>query len=331
MRVLCVDPNETAREELVERVRVELPDAASAVEAHESIAGTEAFVEAGTVDCLVTEYDLPDGTGVDLAGRLRRTDPDASVFLFTDQPPERIDTSDGDAVVTEYVDKTADAALARIANLVETTVTSGGQVSYPLPDREDERLAILSEFDFDSVELTRSFDRITDLSVRRFDIDSASINVIEQHEQKMLACKGLGPASLLSQRNDSICTFTIASDDRTMTVEDTHEDPRFEDQQEIFDELGFRSYMGAQIRLPSEVTVGTLCVYDDEPRTFSRADREDLRTLADLLADTLVVYRSAHEDDTPDGESDGADVPTGEPGEADTPDDDLSPAEEAFR
>ena len=309
--VLCVDPDQAARADLAKTLRTDLGELDPTVEECSSVEEAERVVDGGDIDCLVTEYDLPDGTGLELAERFRGEVPDASVVLFTDRSYEEMDT-DGAAVV-EYADKNADAASTRVTTLIRMTVSSRSQVSYPLPDTEDERLAALESYDFDTEELERSFDRITDLATRHFDVELASLNLIERSQQRMLACQGMGTDSMSTSRDASICTFTIVSEDRVMTVEDVHDDPRFEGRREQFDELGIRSYMGACLVTPTGYSIGTLCVYGAESQRFSPAEQGYLRTLSELAVDLLA----AHADDgRANAEGAGADADAGDDAEA---------------
>jgi GAF domain-containing protein len=301
--VLCVDSDQAARADLAETLRADLGELDPTVEECASVEAATRAVEEGGIDCLVTEYGLPDGTGLELAERFREAVPDASVVLFTDRPYEEMDT-DGAAVV-EHVDKGADAASTRVASLIRMTVSSRSQVSYPLPDTEDERLAALESYEFDTEELERSFDRITDLATRHFDVELASLNLIERSQQRMLACQGMGTDSMSTSRDASICTFTIVSEDRVMTVEDVHDDPRFEGRREQFDEFGIRSYMGARLETPTGYSVGTLCIYGAEPQQFSPAEQGYLRTLSELAVDLLAANA---DDGRADVEGAGADA-----------------------
>lgn len=314
--ILCVDPDESARERLVDAIRSDLVDMSPTVESRSSVETAEACIRNGGVDCLVTEYDLPDGTGLELAESLRESAPDASIVLFTERGFDGIET--GDSVVAEYVDKGGEAAHTRVTSLIRMTVSSRSQASYPLPDTEAERLAAIESYGLDSDELARSFDRVTDLASRHFDADMASLNLIEEREQRMMACQGIGTDSMTTSRDASICTFTIVSDTQVMTVEDVHEDPRFAGRTETFEEFGIRSYMGAQLVTPAGLSVGTLCIYDGEPRQFTSDERDYLRTLAELAVDLLVAQAGTDRsgdattadtgEDPPDGDAaDGSD------------------------
>ncbi|MFB6174305.1 MAG: GAF domain-containing protein [Halobacteriales archaeon] len=287
--VLCVDPDDGDRAETVEGLRSALADLDPVFETAASIEAAERAVESGGIDCVITEHDLPDGTGLDLVARVRPRNPDAGYVLFTGADPDDIDTAEFGGTITEYLDKDAPHARERLADLVRTTVTGMVQTSYPLPQDESERVDALEAYDLDSEELRTSLDRITDLATRHFDVHSASINIIAEHTQEFFACQGRAVSWEPTSREDSICTFTILEDDGVMTVADVREDPRFETNDDL-EEMGIRSYMGADLTTPSGLAIGTLCVYDDEPRAFTPSDREYLRRLADLAMDLIDVH-----------------------------------------
>jgi two-component system response regulator FixJ len=47
-------------------------------------------IGAGNVDCLVIDYKMPNMSGIDLAGRLRKRDIDTPIILITGYPDENI-------------------------------------------------------------------------------------------------------------------------------------------------------------------------------------------------------------------------------------------------
>jgi GAF domain-containing protein len=93
-------------------------------------------------------------------------------------------------------------------------------------------------------------------------------------------------------REDSICTFTILEDAGSMAVPDVTEDPRFESRSEALLGLGIRAYLGAKLTTSAGLTIGSLCVYDDEPRAFTGEDEAYLRDLADVAIE-LIELRAA--------------------------------------
>lgn len=287
-RIICVDPDEAALADTVETLRAEL-DELDVVETAGTVAEARDLLSADTA-AVVTEYELPDGTGFDVITTASERCPDAGCLLYTDVDPDAVDTTALRGAITEYVGKGSVFGGERLAKLVRTTVETSAQRSYPLPQSEDERLAALRSYDLDDDALLASLDRIADLAADHFGVDIASVNVINEHEQDHLACHGAAENWGTVPREDSICTFTILEDDGVMTVEDVTEDPRFESRSETLVELGIRSYMGASLVTPGGLVIGPLCVYDDEPRSFSAADEAYLRTLADVAVDLIEAH-----------------------------------------
>lgn len=287
-RLLCVDPDESTREETAAHVRSELTDVDFELGTAATVSGAEELLTTET-GALVTEYDLPDGTGFDLIKTARHVAPDAGCVLYTDVDLDTIDTSELRGAVAEYVGKGSVFGAERLAQLVRTTVETRTQTTYPLPQDERERLAALRSYDLDDPALEASLDRITSLAASHLHVERASINIISEHSQKFLACYGEADGWDTMDREDSICTFTILEDD-VMTVEDTTEDPRFESRSDTLADMGIRAYMGANLVTPAGLVVGPLCVYDEEPRSFSPADQAYLSELADLAMDLLELH-----------------------------------------
>jgi DNA-binding NarL/FixJ family response regulator len=288
-RVLCVDPDETARAATVDELRAELAGLGVDVEA----AGTaEAAVDTlgRETAAVVTEYDLPDGTGFDVIESAADVCPDACCVVYTDADPDDIDTDALRETVAEYVGKESVFGAERLAELVRTAIETGAGRSYPLPQSEAERVAALATYDLDDEALLESLDRITGLAKEHFGVETASINIITEHSQEFLACHGPAEEWETIDREDSICTFTILEDDDVMTVEDVTEDPRFESRSDALVDMGIRSYMGANLVTAAGLKIGPLCVYDDEPRSFSAADREYIRSLAEVAMELIELH-----------------------------------------
>ena len=95
-------------------------------------------------DCVVTDYELPDETGLDLLEHVRSERPDAGCILFTGGDRAVIDTAAFGDVLPEYVDSDRPDAVDR---LVDATldVESGPSEEVPKADYEGELRALLRE------------------------------------------------------------------------------------------------------------------------------------------------------------------------------------------
>jgi hypothetical protein len=288
-RLVCVDPDEDERHGTADYFTSELADIDPVVETAGTVAGAEDLLTADTA-AVVTEYDLPDGTGFELIRTVRDVCPDAGCLLYTYADPDRMDTSELRGAITEYVGKESVFGTERLGRLVRETVESRSQATYPLPRNEQDRLAALRSYDLEGPSLESSLDRVTTLAADHFEVEIASINIISEHSQEFLACYGDAAEWETMDREDSVCTFTILEDDGVMTVEDMTEDPRFESRADALAAIGIRAYMGANLVSSSGLVIGPLCIYDDEPRSFSAADQAYLSNLADLAMDIIELH-----------------------------------------
>lgn len=281
--VLVVDPDTERRERTIAALDARLE---GAFLGHGSIRGTLPVVDERTVEWVVAENELPDGTGLELFEAVRDRSPDAACVLFTADSPEEIDTGPTDGQAVEYLPRDRSAAVDRLVELFRGGETLRAQTSYPFPDGEDARLATLETLGHDVDRITAPLDRLTGLVADHLDVRAASVNLIREHTQEFLTCHGVDWPS--TEREESICTFTIAADQRVMAVPDVSEDPRFADVEGL-DELGVRAYMGATLTVEGH-PLGTLCVYDDHSREFSATERDALQRFADVAVDIVELY-----------------------------------------
>lgn len=288
--MLYVDPDRSRREATLERLRAETEDATLASAA--SVEAAEEWVRENQADCVVTEYDLADRTGFELAERVRESWPSLGCIVYTGTDRERLATDEFENAVAEYVDRDAPNAVQQLWNVVEFTATLRAQTAYPVPQNEQERLDALDAYNLDPEVLESDVEQITDLAAQHLGVPMASVNIIEEHSQEFLACHGADWTP--NHREDSICTYTIVDDNDVTVIEDVRDDPRFEHNEELRD-LGIRSYAGAGLTTTEGLTIGTLCAYDEKPRTFSDDDQEFLRTLADVTIDMLELHHEVVE------------------------------------
>lgn len=245
-------------------------------------------------DCVVTATTLDDGSGFDVAERVRVTHGDCPVVLFGEATPADVPSGDQSHVV-EYVPRTIPDARERLVSLVSDATLGAYQVAYPVPDDEQARLEALSAYDVDGLASTETFDRLTKLVANHFDIDVAFVGLVDEHEERFVACEGADWATL--EREDTICTHTILEND-VMVVEDVTADPRFAGN-DTLRELDIRSYAGARLTTPDGHAIGALCCTNSEPRSYTDAELEDLRLFADEAMEQLELRRRIN------GRSDG--------------------------
>ncbi|MEO7118373.1 MAG: LuxR C-terminal-related transcriptional regulator, partial [Candidatus Limnocylindrales bacterium] len=93
-------------------------------------------------------------------------------------------------------------------------------------------------------------------------------------------------------RDDGLCASAII-EDATWVVEDATVHPRALANPLVAGELGLRFYAGAPLRTHDGYNLGTLCVIDLVPRTFSREQAKVLEGLADIVVQELEFRLAA--------------------------------------
>jgi CheY-like chemotaxis protein len=250
-----------------------------------TVADAQAALTERDFDAVVTEHDLPDGTGMEVVDALRKESPQTPCVLFTDARPGDIDTSSFEDLIVEYLGKQLPDAHDRLAFVVDDVITHASQVGFLLPDNEDERLEALAQYDVEDLPIEDSFDRLTDLIASHFDVAVAFIGLIEREEENFLACTGADWDSLT--REDTICTHSMLEED-VMVVEDISNDKRF-NANGTLENLGIVSYAGANMTTASGEVIGQVCLIDHEVRSFDDQERAELQQFADEAMEMLEL------------------------------------------
>ncbi|MFC3476196.1 GAF domain-containing protein [Halobacterium litoreum] len=279
--VLCVDTEDDVG---ATASTVEDEPTLTAVEAT-TVADARSTLESEAVDCVVTEYELEDGSGLEVVDAIREETPQTPCVLFTDARPGDVDTSSFEDLIVEYLGKHLPDAHDRLGFVVDDVITHSSQVGFLLPDNEDERLEALAEYDVDELPIEESFERLTDLIASHFDTAVAFIGLVERDEEDILACHGADWGSIT--REDTICTHSMLQED-VMVVEDISSDKRF-DSNEGLHNLGIVSYAGANMTTDSGEVIGQVCLIDHEPRTYDADQRADLQQFADEAMEMLEL------------------------------------------
>ena len=154
---------------------------------------------------------------------------------------------------------------------------------------EQERLQALHSLNLLDTAPTEAFDRITRLASSLFDMPMALISLVDTERQWFMSRVGVSfPGSC---REDAICDHTIRSS-QVLVVPDALADVRFESNALVTVDGGIRFYAGAPLRLGSGHAVGSLCVLDHKPRSFSDRQRQQLQELAALVVTQIELQRA---------------------------------------
>jgi GAF domain-containing protein len=285
----------------------EASDISTAVEAESGLTTVDADTVKGATealkndsfDCIVTRYELTDGTGMDLVNTVRSEAPQTPVVLFTDVPPSEIDTASFEDLIVEYLNSDLPDAHDRLGFIVDDVISHSVQVGFMAPENEEGRLEALSSYDIEELPIEESFSRLSDLIASHFDASVSFIGLIEEKQENFLACTGADWDSLT--REKTICTHSMLQED-VMVVEDVREDSRFSEN-DTLENLGIRSYAGANMTTPDGHVIGQVCVLDDKPRGYDADERAELEQFAETVMEILELRDTLQTAQKPEAEA----------------------------
>ena len=161
------------------------------------------------------------------------------------------------------------------------------------PDNEGSRLFKLRSLELLDTVPEERFDRITRLAQRTFGVPTAIISLVDQDRLWCKSTVGLDVREM--PRSISLCAHAILSDD-ILIVPDATADSRFADNPLVTGAPHVRFYAGCPLDIGGGNRVGSLCLIDTQPRTFSEEQKESLRDLARIVVQELKAASLATTD-----------------------------------
>lgn len=159
----------------------------------------------------------------------------------------------------------------------------------PTPPDEEVRLEILRGYDVLDTPSEEAFDELTALAAHICEAPISLITLVDEHRQWIKSGAGSGDQQETS-RHVSFCAHAINQSD-TFIVPDTLEDDRFRDNPYVTSEPHIRFYAGAPLMSPEGHAIGTLCVFDQEPRNLKSDHELALRVLSRHVMALLELRR----------------------------------------
>ncbi len=166
-------------------------------------------------------------------------------------------------------------------------------MTYPIPDNETERLAAVETYHVTDTLPELSYDDIAELAAQICKCPVGLINIIADTREWVKAKYGL-PPNLTYLPRGTACSTAICQSD-LLTVPDLAQDERFADHAAVRDDPHFRFYCGMPLINPEGYALGTVCVFDFEPRDLTFDQSESLRRLSRQTMAQLELRRKVIE------------------------------------
>jgi len=153
--------------------------------------------------------------------------------------------------------------------------------------RDERRAHQIAAYDVLEGPPRRDLLAVVELAAHICDVPMATINLITDVAQHQVATVGFEAS--VCRREDSMCAAVLDAD-TPIVVADASLDDRFCDNPFVTGVIGHvRFYASHKLTTPAGVSIGTLCVFDTEPRVMDTAQVAALATLAERVVDILEL------------------------------------------
>ena len=155
-----------------------------------------------------------------------------------------------------------------------------------IPSNEVERIEALNRYEILDTPPDGSFDRITALVARLFDVPIAIVSMVDTDRIWFKSHHGLDVEQI--GRDPGLCASAILSDE-VYFITNAIEDPRSLANPLVAGEFGLRFYAAAPLQTKDGFNLGTLCVIGQQPRTFNKGEEKILEDLAAIVMDEIEL------------------------------------------
>jgi CheY-like chemotaxis protein len=154
------------------------------------------------------------------------------------------------------------------------------------------RLQVLKSYLILDAEREESFERITALACRIFNVPIALVSLVDLGRQWFMSNRGLGSVRE-TPRKYAFCAHAILNKHNLLVVPDASKDFRFETNPLVTGPPNIRFYAGSPLVSPEGYKLGTLCIIDSKvrPEGLLDAEKATLRDLADMVVKEMVDRR----------------------------------------
>ncbi len=128
---------------------------------------------------------------------------------------------------------------------------------------------------------------LVEMAAQVAQVPMATINLITDTEQHQIATAGFDAS--VCRREDSMCNLVLHAGEPVI-VPDASLDARFRDNPFVTGTIGnVRFFATHQLVTPQGVVIGSLCVFDERPRTIAAEQERLLASLAERVVDLLEL------------------------------------------
>ncbi len=157
---------------------------------------------------------------------------------------------------------------------------------YPIPGDEEERLRALERTLLLDTPSDQHLDRITHLARTTLGMPIALISLVDSQRQWFLSKEGLEVSE--TPREMAFCAHAINGDE-VMVIPDAQQDERFSTNPLVAGDPNIRFYAGAPLKSLNGQNLGTICLIDRQPHSFSEEQQDVLKAYSELVTREIEI------------------------------------------
>ncbi|MFP5082095.1 ATP-binding protein [Pedobacter sp. JCM 36344] len=165
--------------------------------------------------------------------------------------------------------------------------------NYPLPANEKLRVQAVRNYEIFDTEEDKHYDALTSLAAMICQMPIALITFIDNKRQWFKSHHGTNLNENL--REYSFCTHAIASEEEIMVVDDATKDARFAENPMVTGPTKVAFYAGVPLVNSDGFALGTLCVFDHQPRELNADQKAALVIVANQVIDKIELRKNISE------------------------------------
>ena len=155
-----------------------------------------------------------------------------------------------------------------------------------IPANDKARLKALDSYQILNTLPEGFFNNLALIVAKSFDTPIALISLVGKDEVFFKANHGM-PGVTHTDRGISLCSLAIL-DNHPTVFKDAEKEPCLLANPLVAGEFGLKFYAGAPITTPDGFNIGTVCIVDKQPRSFSNSEQELLTSFAASAMDAII-------------------------------------------
>lgn len=160
-----------------------------------------------------------------------------------------------------------------------------------IPDNDEDRLKALQSYNILHSVPEGFFNKLAQIIAKTFNTPIALISLVDKEQVFFKANVGMEGTTYVD-RGVSLCSLAILNNEPTV-FETAAEEPCLLANPLVAGEFGLRFYAGAPITTFDGFNIGTVCIVDKQPRTFSEEDEELLKQFATAAMNAIVERKKS--------------------------------------